>query len=182
MNPNGHLTSAAARFIAIEMDNQGYDVYYDHGQAAEFVGKIAVSIDEELHKKNEISQLDIAVVERATNKAIALVEIEETTDNPKTLIGDLFAVLMGNAVYCPGRKKVNVGDWTTLIVIGKGSTGHKERKAHILKLAKSAGAAMGTNNSRVGELVIETISEDADLEELLMEQINAAYLSEYLKK
>ena len=173
MKTHGQLTSDTARSITGELNDLGYDVYYDHGQAAEFVGKIVVSLDEELTKKKAISQLDIAVIERETNKAIALIEIEETTNNPKTLIGDLVAVLMGNAVYCPGKKKVDVGEWTSLIVIGKGS-GHEEKNRYILDMANLARSALGTSNCRIGKLVIETFMGKEDLGEVLLKQIEAA--------
>lgn len=173
MNAHGQITSAVARSIKDEMNIKGYDVYYDHDKVGEFVGTIAVSIEEMLSSKKEISQLDIAVVKRNSNKEIALIEIEETTDNPKTLIGDIFAVLMGNSIYLPRRKKVDVGEWTTLIIIGKGS-GHEDRNGHILKMVNNAKSALGTVNSRIGNIVIESVSANDDLEKVLMKQIDEA--------
>jgi hypothetical protein len=173
MSAHGQLTSENARSITGELNDLGYDVYYDHGVAAEFVGKIVVTMYEKLTKKNEISQLDIAVIKRETNKAIALIEIEETTKNPKTLIGDLLAVLMGNTVYCPGKKKVDVGEWTSLIVIGRGSS-HEEKNQHILEMANKVMSALGTSNCRIGKLVIETFMGKEDLREVLFKQIEAA--------
>jgi hypothetical protein len=173
MNAHGQLTSAVARSITGEMNKKGYDIYYDHDKAGEFVGTIAVSIEEMLSSKKEISQLDIAVVERISKKGIALIEIEETTDNPKTLIGDIFAVLMGNSIYLPRRKKVDVGEWTTLIIIGKGA-GHEDRNGHILKMANNAKPALVTENSRIGNIVIESVSANEDLDKVLMKQINEA--------
>lgn len=173
MSAHGQLTSATAGSITGELNDQSYDVYYDHGQVAEFVGKIVVSLDEELTKKKAISQLDIAVVERETNKAIALIEIEETTNNPKTLIGDLLAMLMGNAAYCPGKKKVDVDEWTSLIVSGKGS-GHEEKNRYILDMANLTWSALGTSNCRIGKLVIETFKDKEALKAVLLVQIEAA--------
>jgi len=173
MNANGQLTSAVARSITGEMNKKGYDVYYDHDKAGEFVGTIAVTIEEKLSREKEISQLDIAVVKRNSNKVIALIEIEETTDNPKTLIGDIFAVLMGNSIYRPRREKMDVREWTTLIIIGKGS-GHKDRNEHIQKMANDAKSALGTANSRIGNIVIESVSANEDLDKVLMKKIDEA--------
>ena len=173
MNAHGQLTSAAARSITAEMNKKGYDVYFDHDKAGEFVGTTAVSSEEKLSRENEISQLDIAVVERKFARAIALIEIEETTDNPKKLIGDIFAVLMGNSIHLPRRKKVEVGKWTSLIIIGKGA-GHEVRNEHILKMANNAKSALGTKNSTIGNIVIKSLSANEDMEKILMKIIDKA--------
>ena len=75
--------------IASNLDIEGYDVFYDHGDPAnENVGKIAVwyGDDEKPERDTELSQLDIAIVKKGTNKAIVLVEVEETSDRPKNPI------------------------------------------------------------------------------------------------
>jgi hypothetical protein len=173
MNASGQLTSAVAKSITEELNQKGYDVYYDHEKAGKFMGTIAVSIDDKLSREKEISQLDIAIVERIPNKAIALIEIEETTDNPKKLIGDIFAVLMGTSTYLPGGKPVYVGEWTTLMIIGKGP-GHVDRNERIRKMANNAKSALGTVNSKIGNFVIKSFSVNDDLKKVLMEEIDEA--------
>jgi hypothetical protein len=177
MNAHGRLTSETAQAITIEMNKRGFDVYYDHGDPSNpFVGTIPVSTEEELTSKNQISQLDIVVVERDINKnkAIALIEIEETTDTPKTLIGDIFTTLMGDSVHLPGRRnKAKVGNWTTLIIIGK-DAGHEDRNDRICNLANKAKSALGTGNSKIGNIVIEAFSENKLLKDVLMEKIDKA--------
>lgn len=173
MNAHGQLTSAAAGCLSDQLKNQGYWVYYDHGPAAEFVGKIVVSYDENLTKKSEISQLDIAIIEKKSNKAIALIEIEESVSNQKTLIGDFFAVLIGNSIYCPGKKRVDVGEWTSLVVIRKAS-GHNDKNQHVLDMACNAKSVFGTNNCKIGRLVLESFNGKENLEKVLMDQIEIA--------
>ena len=172
MNAHGRLTAEAAQAITAEMNKRGFDVYYDHGDPSNpFVGTIPVSTEEELTSKNQISQLDIAVVERDTYRAVALIEIEETTDTPKTLIGDIFTTLMGDSVHLPGRKnKAKVGNWTTLIMIGK-DAGHEDRNDRICNLANQAKSALGTGNSQVGNIVIAAFSEKKTLLNILLEEI-----------
>jgi len=184
LNTPGPLTSEIAGSITREMNEKGYDVYFDHGIAGEFIGTIPVSIEKDtemLAREEEISQLDIAIVKRNANEGIALVEIEETTDNPKKLIGDIFAVLMGNSIYLPGgekvdRKKVDVGKWTTLIIIVKGA-GHEERNEYILKMVDDAKSALKTVNAGIGHIVIKSFSAKDDLKETLLEQIEEAIQS-----
>lgn len=175
MNAHGRLTSETAQAITDEMNKRGYDVYYDHGDPSNpFVGTIPISTEEGLTSKNQISQLDIAIVERDTYKAVALIEIEETTDTPKTLIGDMFTTLMGNSVHLPGREKpAEVGNWTTLIIIGK-DAGHEDRNDRICNLANKAKSALGTGNSQIGDIVIEAFSENKPLKDVLMNKIEEA--------
>jgi len=179
MNPHGPSTSAVAESITEELNKKGYDVYYDHGQASKFVGKIAVSIEKKLGREKEISQMDIAVIERNLSgernlrRVIALIEIEETTDNPKKLIGDIFAVLLGTSAFLLGGEQVDVGEWTTLIIIGKGAD-HKYRDDKICEMALKARFTLATNNSNIGNIVIKSFSEDKPLKNLLVRQIKKA--------
>jgi hypothetical protein len=175
MSTHGPLTSAAAKSITEEMNKRGFDVYYDHGDPSNpFVGTIPVSTEKELSSKNQISQLDIAVMEMNTHRAIALIEIEETTDTPKTLIGDIFTTLMGDSVHLPGRKKIpEVGEWTTLIIIGNGA-GHDHRIEQIENIVNNAKSAMGTGNSQIGNVVIATLSDSKTLTDVLMKKIEEA--------
>jgi hypothetical protein len=108
------------------------------------------------------------------NKVIALIEIEETTDTPKTLIGDVFTTLMGNSVHLPGRNKIaEVGKWTTLIVLGKGAR-HDERIKQINKIVNIAKLDFGTGNSKIGNVVIESFPNNERLEKILVEHIDEA--------
>jgi hypothetical protein len=175
MNAHGRSTSEAAQAITIEMNKLGFDVYYDHGDPSNsFVGTIPVSTEEELTSKNQISQLDIAIVERKTHKAVALIEIEEKADIPKTLIGDVFTTLLGESVHLPIREnKAEVGNWTTLIIIGK-DLGHEDRNASICNLANKVKSALGTENSKIGNIVIEAFSVNNPLKDVLMEKIKEA--------
>ena len=183
MNAQGPLTSAVAGFIKEELNKKGFDVYYDHKKDGKLAGTIAVSFEGKtkgkLGREEEISQLDIAVVERnfrqggSLRKAMALVEIEETTDNPKKLIGDIFAVLMGKSIYLPGGEEVAVGKWTTLIIIAK-EAGHKNRNDYIQNMANDTKSPLGSANLNIGNIVIDSFSPDKSLEKVLMNKINEA--------
>jgi hypothetical protein len=82
MSIHAQLTSATAKAITDAINKRRFDVYYDHGDPLNpLVGTIAVSIGKKLDRDNQISQMDIAVIERNSNNALALVEIEETNDS-----------------------------------------------------------------------------------------------------
>ena len=177
MNAHGRGTSEVAESITVKMNKRGLDVYYDHGDPSNpFVGTLPVSIEKGLSSKNQISQLDIAVVkgDGDTNKVIALIEIEETTDTPKTLIGDIFTTLLGDSVHLPGRKKsADIGNWTTLIILCK-SAGQDERIKQIENIVNNAKSALGTGNSNIGNVVIESFTNYDGLESVLTKKIEEA--------
>ena len=183
MNAQGLLTSAVAETIRVKMKKKNYDLYYDHKKDGKLTGTIAVSFEGKtkgkLGKEEEISQTDIAVVEEnfrqegSLRKAIALIEIEETTDNPKKLIGDIFAALMGKSIFLPGGEEVAVGEWTTLIIIAK-EVGHKHRNDYIQNMANGAKSAFGSANLKIGDIVIDYFSPDKSLEKVLTNNINEA--------
>ena len=184
MNSHGQYTVAAAEAITDEMDKRGFDVYYDHGKKSDRVGTIAVSFEKKLHNDSQISQLDIAIVDRQANnyRIIALIEIEDTTDNPKTLIGDVFTTLMGDSVHLPDRSKTaNVGAWTTLIILGK-SGRHPDRLKEISKKVNRTKLDFGTENSKIGNIVIDFFPSADELKKILLDHINNAIRMSLLEK
>lgn len=178
MGTHGKLTAAIGAAISEEMKNKGFDVYYDHGKPGQFVGTIPISIEEELTAENQISQLDIVVVENKevdNPKTITLVEIEETSNSPKTIIGDIFTTLMGKSIHLPGRKKTaKVGSWTTLIVLCKDLDEKDLRIMHFENMANKAISALGMGNLTIGKVVVKGFVGEADLKVKLFEQIEFA--------
>jgi len=150
-NKHGEITAKIAGILQFE----GYNVLSDHGTAGEYVGKIVSTLEKDYSRKDELSQLDIAIVEKNSDKVVVLVEIEETSDRPKTILGDIFSVLLGEYICFKG-KDLRIGDFTTLIVAGVYKTDHKERNQNILDLANKAKASLGTQNARIGKIVIKT--------------------------
>jgi hypothetical protein len=117
-----------------------------------------------------LSQLDIAVVERSSNRVLALVEIEETTDRPKTLLGDIFGVLFGEHVSFK-RTELTVGPFTTLIVAGIGDAVFEKRNQHILERAERAKPYLGTRNSAVGRIIVKVFSDGAEFSDKLPAEV-----------
>ena len=137
-------------------------MFSDHNKASEYVGKIVSTLEKDYSRKDELSQLDIAIVEQNSDKIVILVEIEETSDKPKTILGDIFGVLLGEYICFKG-KDLRIGDFTTLIVVGVSKTDHKQRNQNILDLANKAKASLGTQNARIGKIVIETYQDAEEM-------------------
>ena len=144
---------------------KGYDVFYDHGTPSKNVGNIVSTLEEKYGREDELSQLDIAIIEKSSDlreRAVVLVEIEETNDRPKTLLGDIFGFLFGEHVFFKGEE-LEIGDYTTLIVVGIGRDKHSNRNQHIQHYANKIKAGLGTNNSRIGKVIIQTYQRKNDL-------------------
>ena len=155
-NLHGKFTAEIARGLKYD----GFDVYYDHDVSSENVGKIVSATSEEFGRSDELSQLDIAIVEKESRNAAVLVEIEETNDRPKNLLGDIFGVLLGNHVSFKGRK-LNVGSFTTLILAGVSKTDHSTRNDYIQE--KTQNISISTANAEIGNILIKSYKNGDEL-------------------
>jgi hypothetical protein len=172
-NKRGEITAK----IVGNLQFEGYNVLSDHGTAGEYVGKIVSTLEKDYIRKDELSQLDVAIVEKNSDKVVVLVEIEETSDRPKTILGDIFSVLLGEYICFKG-KDLRIGDFTTLIVVGVYKTDHKERNQNILELANKAKASLGTQNARIGKIVIETYRDAEEMSAWLPSLVERAVKGE----
>ena len=173
MSKHGELTAEIGKNLKFD----GYDVYYDHGTSGDNVGKIVSWFGEKYRRKAELSQLDIAVVQQSSERYIsALIEIEETNHKPKTLLGDVFATLLGEHFKFQGKHDLKVGVWTTLILMGKGngSTADKVRIEFLKTNVNKLRSSQAKENMSVGEVVIELFKNKSELEENLNKQIELA--------
>jgi hypothetical protein len=143
-------------------EERGYKVLYDHGPLNESVGTIVSTIKNEYHREDELSQLDIAIVKQGSNQVAALIEIEETTDNPKTFIGDVFGVLLGEYIFFK-RQELHIGVFTTLIVVGVNKTNHKDQNVYISDQVNRIKTSLGTQNAKIGKVVIKTYIDEMEL-------------------
>ncbi len=91
--------------IAGELDRSndlaklGYSVIYDHGKGGDKdVGVTSARLGNKAEMDNRLSEIDVVIIERNTNKAILLIEIEESGDNPKKIIGDAMATLLADGI------------------------------------------------------------------------------------
>jgi hypothetical protein len=171
---HGELTVKMALKLSGYWEEGGYKVLYDHGPSNESVGTIVSIVKKEYHREDELSQLDIAIVKQGSNQVAALIEIEETTDNPKTFIGDVFGVLFGEYI-CFKRKELHVGDFTTLIVVGFNKTNHKDRNEYILDQVNRVKTSLGTQNAKIGKVVIKTYADERELIAQLPSALDRAF-------
>jgi hypothetical protein len=158
MSKHCELTAQVARSLIYDE----FDVLFDHDTESEYTGEIVSTIKKKYQKEDELNQLDIAIVEKGSRIAIALLEIEETCDNPKAILGDIFSVLFGKHISFKG-KELAIGKYTTLIAVGVSPADHEKKNKYLVKKVKKVKAALGTKNSRIGKVIIKTYADERDL-------------------
>ena len=138
MTSHGAMTAKIGDFLDATLKPKGYDVYYDHGKTKANVGKIVSWFGDARgpQRTTELSQLDIAVIEPKSGHVVLLAEIEEMNDTPKGLIADAFSTLMADKVTFR-RQVLDVGAWTTLLILGKGPRRNEQRNMHLSDLVEA---------------------------------------------
>lgn len=175
----GTLTTRAARALATEFDPDGFDVLYGHGRSladpADRLGKLKSWFGRKYQSDAILADLDLPVVSRQSGKAYALIEIEETTDKPKVLLGDILATLLGSRITFQGKRRLQVGAWTILIVLAysKGRV-HRRRLAFVQRQANLLKGGLNTPNAHVGRIVVDSFRDEADLAQKLRQLIKSA--------
>jgi hypothetical protein len=175
MKSHGDLTAKVGESLRKDLASKGYEVLHDHGAKAKHVGKIVswFGTAKAPTRETALSQMDIAVVEQKTWKALALIEIEETSNRPKSVLGDVFGALVGDRVTFRG-KTLKLGPWTTLIVMSSGTASQRPRNELIARNAKASQASMPGENAHIGKIVLESFASDAGLESKLKALIEGA--------
>ena len=97
---HGELTAEIGQ--SLNFDN--YEVLFDHGISGENIGKIVSYFGDKNQRGTQLSYLDIALVKKSSNKVVALIEIEEKANRPKTIIADIFGFLMGEKLTFHGKE------------------------------------------------------------------------------
>ncbi len=175
---HGQITVKAAETLCGYYETKGYGVFYDHDSTKENVGKIVSWFGEKYSRESELSQLDIAIVEKGSDKALALIEIEETNDTPKTFMGDLFGILLGDHISFRGERQFSLGEYTTLIVLGKSKVSHKKRNEYLREQGMKIKSSLSTANSAIGNIVVDTFANEKGLYTLLSSVLDSAFKGE----
>ncbi len=166
---HGILTARMAAVLSADVELRDFDILHDHGtrnpETAATIGRIASWTGPEYRTESLLSFIDIALVSRTSNKAIVLIEIEETTDKPKVLLGDVLAVLMGDGVKFRGQRELMVGPWTTLIVLAHTeSASHQQRAEFLVAQLNQIRSCLQTPNASIGHIAVDLFDDEVELE------------------
>jgi hypothetical protein len=171
---HGRLTVETAQHLQDLLKNKGLEVLYDHGDLSnKNVGTIVswYGDGKKPERETELSQLDLAIVESSSSKVIALIEIEETNDSPKTLLGDGFSALMGDQINFR-EKSLFIGRWTALMIVVFSKEPRVKRNQHILSKMERIKPSLSSKNSSIGKVIIKTFSDEAKLPALLLYELD----------
>jgi hypothetical protein len=176
---HGALTVKVARKLSEKLAARGFHVLFDHGDKQidpkDQVGKI-VSWFEKYEPQHHLAFLDIAVVCQESGKVVVLIEIEESIATPKVLLGDVFAILLGDGIRFQGKQDLEVDARSVLIVFARAHEhGAKvSQTLHVESRVEAARRTLGTRNAVIGRVALNTFAEPQELEAKVMEQIDAA--------
>jgi len=168
-----------ARMLSKAFKNRGAEVLFDHGRKgadpADQLGRIVTWLGHRNRSDAMLAELDIAVIMHDSGKVCALIEVEETTDKPKVLLGDVFATLLGDRVTFQGKRNLLIGPWTTLIVMvcDRRQT-HRSKMAFLQQEVDHIRPAISRPNATIGCVVLASFSEAADLEVKLIQEVEQA--------
>ncbi len=168
---HGALTAKMAHALARQYEPQGFVVLHDHRQpGADPTGKLGKPkswFGADFAAAAILADLDIVIADQHTGCALALIEIEETTDKPKVLLGDVLATLLGDHITFHGQQ-LQVGSWTSLIVLAHCTNpAHRDRIKYLETQVNHLKSALRTPNAKIGKVVIRGYQDKQDLEETL---------------
>jgi hypothetical protein len=182
----GAWTAHAARTLSIEFDSRGLDVLCAHqgrrigkGKSSGLrTGQIISWMGADFKASSRLAFPDIAVVDRVSKKVVLLAEVEESKAQPKLVIADLFATLLGDHITFRRNHKEDliVGPWTSFIVLAKSAgSGSGEQQLRILMGRLNATLKrLSTPNAAVGRIRVETYRSESELTERLLVQAENA--------
>jgi hypothetical protein len=124
---------------------------------------------------------DIAVVDRKSKKVILVAEVEETKAQPKLVIADLFATLLGDRItFGPDHKEeLLIGPWTAYGILAKftGKGSEKQQLEGLAARLNEVKSNLHTPNASVGQIIIQTYRNEDELSEKLLTQTKKALIS-----
>jgi hypothetical protein len=170
------LTTQVARSLRHEFDQQGFDLLNDHGKKGidptDKLGKLRSWFGPHLKFESVLADLDIAIVSRSDKKIYALIEIEETSEKPKVILGDVLATLTGKGIAFKGKHDNKVGEWTTLIVmVHITRQSQSDRLAFLSEQIDIIKRNLTTPNASIGRIIIDTFSDNVQLEGKIRQHI-----------
>jgi hypothetical protein len=181
----GALTMQAARVLQPEFSQAGFDILHAHGQVGMdsplLLGKICSWFGDAYKLETILADLDMAVVSHNAavshdqERVYALIEIEETTCRPKVILGDVLATLLGKGIKFQGLRDLQVGRWTSLIVMSRDKhQSQLNRLPYLMAQSKYLRENLLTPNASIGRVVIDTFVDDLQLVEKLRQNITEA--------
>jgi hypothetical protein len=174
-------TVPAAKHLRQIVTQSELQLFYDHGDTTDATA-IVIWYGEQykqLFRPKQLAQLDMVVIQRKSLHVVALIEIEDTTDNPKTLIGDLMTTLLGSGIAIGAQTHWAIGPWTTLMVFAHVDNPARQAayQGRIDYLQAQIGQLLPhieTNNARIGRVILDSFVTQTELDAKLQRYLTEA--------
>jgi hypothetical protein len=176
----GQSTTRVARNLSERFSSRGIDVLYAHGQRGtdpeKQLGLIVCWFGSTYRRDAFLAFPDIAVISRDSDKALVLIEVEETSATPKKLMTDAFTTLIGDHITFQRTRELKLGRWTRLVVLARAGERSEEglRLELLQERLNEIRRQLSTHNASVQQVVIGTFQDEADLEKKLVREIEKA--------
>jgi hypothetical protein len=165
---------AALHLASVFSDREGklfnpkLKVYYDHGPESQRIYSWFGTTYTTPKSTRHLSWVDIVVAEPGSRTVHAIIEIEDSSSRPKTIIGDALAVLMGSGLAFAGHADWRIGLWTRLIVLvhaptSKALASITGRLTYIRQHVTAIQPHLATSNAAVGMLLLDIFQNTDDL-------------------
>jgi hypothetical protein len=173
---HGEYTARAARLLIQRLPAEQYDILFDHGQtgidSSEQLGRITVWYGSAYTSQARLAFLDIAVLERETDRVRVLIEIEESTSKPKVIIGDAVAVLLGEQITFQSTRHLKVGPWTTLLVLVQSAAlSSTTRLTYLQNQLNLLKGCLQTRNALLDQILIAGYQNEEELDSQLWHHV-----------
>lgn len=176
--PRGELTARVADSLQKEFEKKGFLVIHDHRlgniETTDNLGKLRTWFGETPKRETLLADLDIAIIS-TDGKVVALIEIEETTDKPKVILGDMLAILLGSGISFKDKHDFQIREWTMLIVMSRDRhQSHQLRDEFLSNHINSLKSNLDTPNAKIGRIIVDSFEDEKQLREKLEQHITKA--------
>jgi hypothetical protein len=173
---HGEYTARAARILTQRLPAEQYEILFDHGQtgidSSEQLGRITVWYGSTYTRQARLAFLDIALLERETDRVRVLVEIEESTSKPKVIIGDAVAVLLGEHVTFQSTRHLKVGPWTILLILVQSAAlSSPTRLSYLQNQLNFFKGCLQTRNALLNQIIIAGYQNEEALDSQLWHHV-----------
>lgn len=176
--PNGEITARVADSLQQEFGKKGFHITHDHRlgniDSPDNLGKLRTWFGEKPKREMLLADLDIAIIS-TDDKVVALIEIEETTDKPKVILGDILAILLGSGITFKNKHDFQIREWTTLIVMSHDQRqSHQARNEFLSNQLNSLKSNLNTPNAKIERIMVDSFADEKQLEEKLRQHVTKA--------
>lgn len=159
------FTAPGAKRLAqfYEQTRSPYTVYFDHDKVGHRLYCWYGQSYQTPYSLRHLAHVDMVVADPQTRAVHQIVEVEDSSSRPKTLIADVMAVLLGDGMAFDGSHDWRIGPWTSLIVLAYHASPptpeYLARIQHIEQRLNGLLPHLDTGNARLGKIELSLFAD-----------------------